>query len=68
MVQIRMIRSHGLRIDELYWSITNQNVSAQTKFDMMQRAVAKCPKVNKGCGREKIPSLLDSGSQVTLIH
>ena len=34
----------------------------------MQRAVATCPKINMGCGRKKIPSLLDSGSQVTLIH
>ena len=34
----------------------------------MQRAVATCPRVNMGCGRKRIPSLLDSGSQVTLIH
>ena len=34
----------------------------------MQRAVATCPKVNMGCGRKRIPSLFDTGSQVTLIH
>ena len=33
----------------------------------MQRAVGTCPKGNMGCGRKRIPSLLDSGSQVTLI-
>ena len=33
----------------------------------MQRAVATCPKVYMGCGRKRIPSLPDSGSQVTLI-
>ena len=33
----------------------------------MQKAMATCPKINIGCGRKKIPSLLDSGSQVTLI-
>ena len=33
----------------------------------MQRAVTTCPKVNMGCGWKRIPSLLDSGSQVTLM-
>ena len=33
----------------------------------MQRAVATFPKVNMGCGRKRIPSLLDSSSEVTLI-
>ena len=28
--------------------------------------MATCPKVNMACGRKRIPSLLDSGSQVTL--
>ena len=36
-------------------------------IEVMQRAMATCPKVNIGCGRKRIPSLLDSGSQVTLI-
>ena len=47
--------------------IASQQVSAQIKFKVMQRAVATCPKVNMGCRRKRIPSLLDSGSQVTLI-
>ena len=47
--------------------IISQNVSADIKFDVMQRAVATCPKVNMGCGRKRIPSFLASGSQVTLI-
>ena len=34
----------------------------------MQRAVATSPKVNMGCGRKRILSLLDPSSQVTLIH
>ena len=34
----------------------------------MQRAVATCLKVNMECGGKRIPSLLDSGSWVTLIH
>ena len=55
-------------IDELYQSITSQNVSAQVKFDVMQRAMATCPMVNMGYMRKRIPSLLDSGSQFILIH
>ena len=47
--------------------IFSQQVSAQVKIEVMQRAVATCPIINMGCGRKKIPSLLDSGSQVTLI-
>ena len=48
--------------------ISSQQVSAQIKIEVMQRAMATCPKVNMGCGRKGIPSLLASGSQVTLIH
>ena len=47
--------------------ISSQQVSAQVKIGVMQRAMATCPKINMGCRRKKIPSLLDSGSQVTLI-
>ena len=47
--------------------ISSQQFSAQVKIEVMQRAVATCPKINMGCGRKVIPSLLDSGSQVTLI-
>ena len=47
--------------------ISSQQVSAQVKIEVMQRAMATCPKINMGCGRKVIPSLLDFGSQVTLI-
>ena len=47
--------------------ISSQQVSAWVKIEVMQRAIATCPKINMGCGRKVIPSLLDSGSQVTLI-
>ena len=42
--------------------ISTQQVSAQVKIEVMQGAMATCPKINMGCGRKKIPSLLDSGS------
>ena len=48
--------------------ISSQQVSGQVKIEVLQRAVATCPEINMGCGRKVIPSLLDSGSQVTLIH
>ena len=47
--------------------ISSQQVSAQVKIEVMQRAMATCHRINMGCGRKKIPSLLDSDSQVTLI-
>ena len=63
---------HGKKDDKgivgLLKKISSQQVSAQVKIDIMQRAMATCPKINMGCGRKVIPSLLDSGSQVTLIH
>ena len=59
--------NHEKEIEGLMEKISSQQVSAQIKIKVMQRAVATCPKVNMGCGRKRIPSLLDSGSQVTLI-
>ena len=47
--------------------ISSQQVSAQVKIEVIQKAMARCSRINMGCGRKMIPSLLDSGSQVTLI-
>ena len=55
------------RIVGLIETISSQHVSAEIKFEVMQRAVAICPKINMGCGRKRIPSLIGSGSQVSLI-
>ena len=55
------------RIMGLIEVISSQNVSAEVTFEVMQRAVATCPKVNMGFERKRISSLLDSGSQVALI-
>ena len=48
--------------------ISSQQVSAQSKIKVMQRVVATCPKVNMGCRRQRIPSLLDSGSEVSIFE
>ena len=47
--------------------ISSQQFSAKVKIEVMQRGMVTCPKINMGCGRKVIPSLLDSASQVTLI-
>ena len=60
-----LVKTEG--IVGLVKTISSQQVSAQVKIEVMQRAMATCPKINMGCGKKKIPSLLDSGSQVTLI-
>ena len=49
------VAKNNKRIEELFRSITSQNVSAQVKFDLMQRAVAICPKVNMGYRRKNYP-------------
>ena len=49
-------------------SISSQGISTQTKIDIMQQAVTKCPKVSISSKGVQISSLLDSGSEVSLIH
>ena len=41
---------HDKGIVGLMEKISSQQVSAQIKIKVMQRAVATCPKVNMGCG------------------
>ena len=59
--------SNGKGMVGLMDKISSQQVSAHIKIQVMQRAMTTWPKINMGCGRKKIPSLLDSGSQDTLI-
>ena len=44
------------------------SILAETKMEIMQCAVAKCPKVSISAHGIQIPSLLDSGSEVTLLQ
>ena len=41
--------------------------SMQTQFKIMKQAVAKCPSVKLKVMSESVPSLLDSGSMVSLM-
>ena len=40
----------------------------RNKNEIMQQAIAKCPKINISSTGVQIPSLLDSYSEVSLIH
>ena len=58
---------HGYEENCLRIQLRNTTILAETKMEIMQRAVAKCPKVCISAHRIQIPSLLDSGSEVTLL-
>ena len=48
--------------------LRNTSILAETNMEVMQRAVAKCPKVCISAHGIQIPSLLDSSSEVTLLQ
>ena len=59
---------HGYEEKCLRIQLRNTSILAETKMEIMQHGVAKCPKVGiSGLGIQ-IPSLLDSGSEVTLLR
>ena len=55
-------------LDSVLRSLSSQGILVQTKISIMQQAIAKCPKVSISSRGVQIPSLLDSGSEVSLIH
>ena len=54
--------------EEIFQTLTNHAVSFETKQRVLNRAVSQCPSITIDILGQKIPSLLDSGSMVTLIH
>ena len=54
--------------EELIQSIHNASISAITKLEIMQHAVARSPKVCISAHGIQIPSLLDLGSEVMLLR
>ena len=54
--------------ENLIWSIHNASISTATKLEIMQCAIAKSPNVSISAYGIQIPSLLDSGSEVTLLR
>ena len=55
-------------MDNVLRSISSQGILAKDKVEIMQQAVAKCPKISIASMGVQIPSLLDSGSEVSLIR
>ena len=53
---------------ELIWSIHSASISAGTKLEIIQCAVARSPEVCISAHGIQIPSLLDSGSDVMLLR
>ena len=49
-------------------TLSSNAVSSETKQKVMQRAVSQCPAVPMDLLGQKVPSLLNSGSMVTLIR
>ena len=58
---------HGYEENSLIVQLRNTSILAETKMEIMQCAVAKCPKVCISAHGIQILSLLDSGSEVTLL-
>ena len=59
---------HDHEDNSLIIQLRNTSILAETKMEIMQCAVAKCPKVCISAHGIQIPSLLDSGSEVTLLR
>ena len=57
-----------LNYSSLLQTLSNSIVSVELKQQIMQRAVSNCPTVNLQLLGIELPSLLDSGSMVTLIR
>ena len=56
------------KFEEILKTLTNHVVSFETKQRVLNRAVSQCPSITIDILGQKIPSLLDSGSMVTLIR
>ena len=52
---------------DLIYQINNTSILTETKIEIMQHAVDKCPKVCISAHGIQIPSLFDSSSKVTLL-
>ena len=57
-----------LNYSTLLQTLSNSSISAESKHQIIQRAVSNCPSVNLQLLGVELPSFLDSGSMVTLIR
>ena len=56
------------QFDDILKALVNNTISLETKQQIMQRTVSGCPKVTLDVLGKGVPSLLDTGSMVTLIR
>ena len=49
-------------------TLPSNTVSSEIKQHVLNRAVSQCPSISMEILGQKVPSLLDSGFMVTLIH
>ena len=56
------------RFEQIVKTLKSCAVSNETKQHILKRAVSQCPSITMEFLGLKVPSLLDSGSMVTLIH
>ena len=56
------------KFEDMLRTLTNNAVSSETKQHVLNRVVSECPSISMEILGQKIPSLLDSGSMVMLIH
>ena len=49
-------------------SVSRNEISVQDRINIMQKAITNCCKIHISSKGVPIPSLLDSGSEVSLIH
>ena len=54
------------KYEDLVWTLTSA-MSSEMKHKVMKRAVSQCPAIPMDLLGQEVPSLLDSGSMVTLI-
>ena len=57
-----------LQYNELLSTLASSAVSMETRQMVMKRAVSTCPTINLNVQGKEVPSLVDSGSVVTLIR
>ena len=55
------------RFEDMIRTLSSNAMSSEMKQKVMQRAVSQCPAIPMDLLGQKVPSLLDSGSMVTLI-
>ena len=58
---------HNYKENSLIIQLRNTSISAETKMEIMQHDIAKCPTVCISAYGIQIPSLLDSSSEVMLL-